>query len=79
MKILFGDELVVNSSHHQGMRRIPEGFVATSFSADGFVEAIESADGDVIGVQFHPEYECDQPEYPKLFEYLISRCEDRGR
>ncbi len=79
MKELFGDEMVVNSFHHQGVRRVAEGFIATAFSADGQVEVIESEDGNVIGVQFHPEYEGDQPQSPKFFRYLVSRCEDRGR
>ncbi len=79
MRELFGEQMIVNSFHHQGVRRVADGFKATSFSADGQVEAIESLDGDVIGLQFHPEYECDQPESGKLFEHFISRCKDRGR
>ncbi|HHX02761.1 MAG TPA: gamma-glutamyl-gamma-aminobutyrate hydrolase family protein [Tissierellia bacterium] len=79
MRELFGEEIIVNSSHHQALRRVAKGFQATSFSADGMIEAIESDDGNVIALQFHPEYESDQPDSPKLFEYLISRCEDRGR
>ena len=41
--------------HHQAVRKVAKGFAVTARHADGTVEAIESVDGRVIGVQFHPE------------------------
>lgn len=79
MRDLFGEEIIVNSSHHQGVRKVGEGLVATSFSADGLVEVIENEDQSVIGTQFHPEFEDHQPWAPALFEHLIHRAKDKDR
>jgi putative glutamine amidotransferase len=43
-------------SHHQAVDRLGEGLVATAWSEDGVVEAIEhSSAGFCVGVQWHPE------------------------
>ncbi len=48
--------LVVNSFHHQAVKDIAPGFIATAHSLDGVIEAIEKKGSDrVFGVQFHPE------------------------
>lgn len=50
-------ETVVNSSHHQSIRRPGQGLRITAVSPDGVVEAVEleSASHWVVGVQWHPE------------------------
>jgi putative glutamine amidotransferase len=50
-------ELTVNSFHHQGVRELAPGLVATGWSEDGLVEAAEGpADGPwLLAVQWHPE------------------------
>jgi putative glutamine amidotransferase len=48
----------VNSSHHQAIDRLADGLIATAFSEDGIVEAIECKDFPgmfCLGVQWHPE------------------------
>lgn len=56
---LFGTGTIrTNSAHHQAVRRdCPgQGLKVVAYSADGVVEAIESADERfVLGVQWHPE------------------------
>ena len=48
--------LAVNSFHHQGVRTLAPGLVATGHAPDGLVEAIEGADGGwLLAVQWHPE------------------------
>lgn len=49
--------LSVNSIHHQGVDRLGGGLVATGWSDDGLVEAVESPAGDswLLAVQWHPE------------------------
>lgn len=43
--------------HHQSVRDIAPGYVATGVAQDGIIEAIEPADPTIweLGVQFHPE------------------------
>jgi putative glutamine amidotransferase len=48
--------LGVNSTHHQAVRSVGRGLVASAVSPDGLVEAIEDpAHGFLLGVQWHPE------------------------
>jgi putative glutamine amidotransferase len=50
-------ELVVNSIHHQGIRRLAEPLRATAWAPDGLVEGVEATDGRLLhGVQWHPEW-----------------------
>ncbi len=46
---------VVNSMHHQAVKRLASGFRITARAPDGVVEAIEHESLPVAGVQFHPE------------------------
>ncbi len=49
-------EFTVNSSHHQGVKRIGKGLSACAFSDDKLVEAFElSGYPFLVGVQWHPE------------------------
>jgi putative glutamine amidotransferase len=48
--------LAVNSTHHQSVRRLGAGLIASASSSDGLAEAIElPAAAFVLGVQWHPE------------------------
>lgn len=49
----------VTSLHHQAVKAVAPGFVATGWALDGTIEAIESVDGWMMGVQFHPEMRGD--------------------
>ncbi len=51
-------ELVVNSVHHQGIRRLARPLRAVAHAPDGLVEAVEWAGDErlIIGVQWHPEW-----------------------
>ena len=51
-RLLAGMEQV-NSHHHQAVAEVGVGLVATAWSADGVIEAIEGP--NVLGVQWHPE------------------------
>ena len=46
---------LVNSLHHQAVKKVAPGFRVVARTADGSVEAIESTDYPAAGVQFHPE------------------------
>jgi putative glutamine amidotransferase len=62
-------DLRVNSFHHQGVRELAPGLVATGWSEDGLIEAAESGtDGPwLLAVQWHPEE-----------MYADARSPDRG-
>ncbi len=63
----------VNSFHHQGIKRVGEGFRAVAFSIDGVVEAIEAEDGFYIGVQWNPQF---LPEMLSLYEALVKAAKE---
>ncbi|KAL6627476.1 hypothetical protein ACP70R_031202 [Stipagrostis hirtigluma subsp. patula] len=57
-----GARLMVNSYHHQGVRRLAQRFVPMAFAPDGLVEGFYDPDaynpGEgkfIMGLQFHPE------------------------
>ena len=49
--------LMPNSFHHQGIRDLAPGLVATGWTEDGLIEAVETVDNDgwLLAVQWHPE------------------------
>lgn len=78
-RILGQETLQVNSRHHQGIRTLGQGWVATAHAPDGLVEAIEATDHPfAVGVQWHPENLLDQPEHGlRLFAALVAACRAR--
>lgn len=50
-------EANVNSVHHQAIKDLAPGLVATGWSSDGLIETIESEPGGswILAVQWHPE------------------------
>ena len=54
--ILGAGSMKVNSMHHQGIRSLGEGLVASATAPDGLIEGLESADASyLVAVQWHPE------------------------
>jgi putative glutamine amidotransferase len=70
----------VNSTHHQAIRELGRGLVASASSADGIVEGLESADHDfVVGVQWHPELLHRRSVFhSRLFAALVRRARSFG-
>ncbi|HUY17364.1 MAG TPA: gamma-glutamyl-gamma-aminobutyrate hydrolase family protein [Acidimicrobiales bacterium] len=52
---LFPDEIGVNSLHHQVVDAVGEGLVVSAKAPDGVVEGLETPDGRIVAVQWHPE------------------------
>ena len=69
-------DLEVNSAHVQGFRaeHVGEGLIVSGVAPDGCVEAIESEDGILLGVLWHPE----QLAGTALFEDLVERAQLRA-
>lgn len=67
------DRATVNSMHHQGVNVLGDGLVATAFSPDGLIEALETEDDAfAVGVQWHPEMLIDSdPGTHRLFTAFI--------
>jgi putative glutamine amidotransferase len=63
----------VNSSHHQAVDRPGRGLMVAARAEDGVIEALESQDGLVSGVQWHPE-RFPYPMSTALFERFCRLC-----
>lgn len=75
-------DLMINSLHHQAVRRIAPGLRAVAWAPDGVIEALESEDTRfIVGVQCHPEAlqaETD-PRWQGLFAAFVESCRDMHR
>ena len=70
------ETLLVNSRHHQGIKRVGQGITVNGWAEDGLPEAVElPGHRFVLGVQWHPESLSDYaPEAQALFDALIRAC-----
>jgi putative glutamine amidotransferase len=68
------ERLPVNSMHHQAVKRLGEGLVASATADDGVVEALEGEGAPfLVGVQWHPEvFEMTDPRTRHLFGGFIA-------
>lgn len=74
---IFGkEELMVNSFHHQAIRKLGEELKISAKAKDEIVEAIESEKHPFfIGVQFHPEHLFEENEiFFNLFKSFVECC-----
>jgi putative glutamine amidotransferase len=72
----------VNSMHHQGVKELGQGLVATAEAPDGLIEALEgTSDASyLVAVQWHPEALTDSDERTRhLFADFISAGSDWRR
>ena len=71
---LVGEHTRVNSLHHQTVERLGDDLIVSAYASDGVVEGFETPDGEVLGVQWHPELlEAPDP----TFRWLVERCAAR--
>jgi gamma-glutamyl-gamma-aminobutyrate hydrolase PuuD len=62
----------VNSRHHQAIKTLGEGLIATAWAPDGVIEGVELPGQWVAGVQWHPEDMIDDSETARrLFAALV--------
>jgi putative glutamine amidotransferase len=70
------DEYEVNTYHIQAVAEPGAGLSVSATSEDGVIEGVESADGALVGVQWHPERMPNGPS-AQLFRAFIRRCRSR--
>lgn len=74
-QILETEQIATNSMHHQSVRTLGKGLRLSAHTEDGIVEAVESLDGRLIGVQWHPEEMVPESGAMKrLFKNLVQRA-----
>lgn len=76
------DQPVVNSVHHQGVKTIGNGLEILAVSKkDGIIEALQNKEGNVLGVQWHPEFSVGKGapllDPLKLYEYFIEKVKNQ--
>lgn len=75
--LLGASEIVVNSVHGQGIKRLGEGLRAEAVAMDGLVEAFTdpAGKGFNLALQWHPEWQASEnPESAKLFRAFGDAC-----
>jgi putative glutamine amidotransferase len=74
-------QVMVNSTHHQAVKKLGDKVVASAIAPDGVVEGIESqAHGFAVGVQWHPELMLDTvPLHLGLYKTFIGKAKDMRR
>lgn len=75
-KIMGQEKIIVNSYHHQGIKKLGNGLSIAGISPDGLVEAFEIDDLDFgLAVQWHPEVLFDYGiDDGKIFKAFLNSC-----
>lgn len=67
-------EFMVNTSHHQAVKKIGKDMIVSAIAPDGVVEAIEYTQHPFcLGLQWHPEFLCSQ-EDEKIIQAFVRAC-----
>lgn len=68
----------VNSWHHQAIKSVGNNLKIIGKALDNVIEAIESKDGTVLGVQWHPELLIEKyPEQLEIYKYFVEKCKNK--
>lgn len=71
------ERALVNSHHHQAVEKVGRDLVATAWTSDGLIEAVEDSRPDrfALGVQWHPELGWKEDRLSQaLFNRFIVAC-----
>lgn len=67
-----------NTFHHQAVKELAPGFVASAHTPDGIIEAMESPAQLMLAVQWHPENLCAQhAPHAALFKWLVTAAQKK--
>ncbi len=82
LRQLFGKHIRTNSFHHQAVKTVGKGLrVSAVCESVGIIEGLESEDGQVLGVQWHPERMTrgvrsdGGTDMRALFQHFIKLCQ----
>jgi putative glutamine amidotransferase len=73
------EQVLVNSHHHQAVAKVGRDLVATAWTSDGLIEAVEDSRPErfVLGVQWHPELGWQRDRLSQaLFERFIAEAKE---
>lgn len=76
--ILGYDTMPTNTRHHQAVKDVGEGLLATAWAEDGVIEALELPEKTfVLGIESHPEdlFAEVEPRWISLFEAFVDAAE----
>ena len=79
--ILGSESVMVNSFHHQAVKRAAESLVVTARADDGTVEGVETRERGrfLVAVQWHPELLAEvRPEAAAMFAALVRAAKENG-
>lgn len=70
------NEIVINSYHHQAIKKLGKGLMVSAIAEDGIIEAVELKGNKrfCLGVQFHPERMRQTKLHSTLFRSFIESC-----
>ncbi len=73
--LMQSEEIQVNSSHHQSLKKVGRGLEILAAAKDGVIEAVCCpADRFTFGVQWHPERMLNDPKQVELAKWFISQA-----
>lgn len=71
------ERIMVNSFHHQAIKKVGKDLFISARAKDGIIEAIESKEHPFfLGVQFHIEYLIEDKRFLNLFKFFISKAKE---
>ena len=66
---------MVSSCHHQAINKLGAGLCVSARASDGIIEAIESDNQWILGIQGHIEMQIDnEPIFMNIFNEFINQC-----
>lgn len=75
LSVYWGEEIEVNSRHHQAIKQLAPALSASALSSDGIIEAVQSQNHPwVVGVQWHPEAREMFTIFRPIFKGFIEAC-----
>ena len=76
------EEVMVNSLHRQGVKKLANGVTVEAVADDGLIEAftVDRAENFALAVQWHPEWQATKNEFSSaIFKAFGDACRARAR